>query len=160
MRKGLILLTGLGLGAGLMYMLDPDRGKRRRAYARDKFDRLRHRAEHAVGKTKRHTMNRIHGVIAGLKAFSRHEAPSDDVLAERVRSRMGRAVARPHAIEIKAARGRVTLRGRITANEADALLKCVSMVPGVAGVDNKLEVFAWSDEAPVVEQEKARAATM
>jgi hypothetical protein len=34
------LIGGLGLGAGLMYVFDPDRGKRRRAMARDKAESL------------------------------------------------------------------------------------------------------------------------
>lgn len=159
MRKGLILLTGLGLGAGLMYVFDPERGKRRRAFARDKVDHLRHRAIDAVGKTKRHTTNRIHGAVAGLEAFFRYEAAADDVLVERVRSRMGRVVARPHAINVRADRGRVRLGGRITANEVDNLLKCVSSVPGVLALENKLEIYEWADDAPVIEREQARAAT-
>ncbi|HYH46747.1 MAG TPA: hypothetical protein VEG34_13765 [Thermoanaerobaculia bacterium] len=35
-RNPLTLLGGVGLGAGLMYFLDPDDGRRRRALARDK----------------------------------------------------------------------------------------------------------------------------
>ena len=35
-RNPLTLLGGVGLGAGLMYLLDPDGGRRRRALARDK----------------------------------------------------------------------------------------------------------------------------
>ena len=36
MNKGLTFGAGLGLGTGIMYLLDPDRGKRRRALLRDK----------------------------------------------------------------------------------------------------------------------------
>ena len=35
MNRNLLLLGGIGLGAGLMYIFDPDRGRRRRATARD-----------------------------------------------------------------------------------------------------------------------------
>ncbi len=34
--KTIALLSGIGVGAALMYVLDPDRGRRRRALARDK----------------------------------------------------------------------------------------------------------------------------
>lgn len=47
--RGLALLGGLGLGAGLMYFLDPDRGQKRRTMLRDS---LTHTNE-AAGKTAR-----------------------------------------------------------------------------------------------------------
>ena len=37
MRKELVGLGGLGFGAALMYMFDPDRGSRRRALLSDKI---------------------------------------------------------------------------------------------------------------------------
>ena len=39
MTKESALIGGAGLGAGLMYLLDPDRGKRRRALVRDQAAR-------------------------------------------------------------------------------------------------------------------------
>ena len=36
-KQGMCVLSGLGLGAGLMYVFDPERGRRRRAMARDSW---------------------------------------------------------------------------------------------------------------------------
>lgn len=38
MNKAVALIGGAGLGAALMYIFDPDRGKRRRAVIRDKVE--------------------------------------------------------------------------------------------------------------------------
>ena len=38
-KIGIGLLTGIGLGSGLMFFLDPDRGKQRRAMVRDRAKR-------------------------------------------------------------------------------------------------------------------------
>ena len=51
MKKGLMLVGTIGLTAGLMYMFDPDKGKRRRALLRDKARRLVCEAESAIEKT-------------------------------------------------------------------------------------------------------------
>ena len=37
MNRGLALGAGLGIGTSVMYLFDPDRGKRRRALLRDKL---------------------------------------------------------------------------------------------------------------------------
>ena len=38
-KIGLGLITGIGLGAGLMFFLDPARGKQRRAFVRGRAER-------------------------------------------------------------------------------------------------------------------------
>lgn len=64
MRKVLLLVSGLGLGAGLMYMLDPDRGRRRRVLARRQVASYRHWTDHLLDQTRRtlgqqsHTLGR------------------------------------------------------------------------------------------------------
>ena len=45
MNKGVALIGGVGLGAALMYIFDPDRGKRRRALVQDKVTAVGHKAE-------------------------------------------------------------------------------------------------------------------
>jgi BON domain len=44
MKRGFLLLSGLGIGAGLAYLLDPAQGRRRRSRLRANVWRARHRA--------------------------------------------------------------------------------------------------------------------
>lgn len=64
LNKTLLLLGGVGLGAALMYILDPDQGRRRRALARDKIVSASNKTGRAIGKKSRHLRNRAQGVIA------------------------------------------------------------------------------------------------
>jgi hypothetical protein len=73
MQHRLSLLGGLGLGtglgAGLMYLLDPDGGRRRRALARDKAIHGMKVGGRSLRKTSVHLGNRTKGLVA--KAGSR-----------------------------------------------------------------------------------------
>ncbi len=53
MNKALLLVSGLGLGAGLMYMLDPEMGSRRRALAREQAEMYRRWPDDLVDHTRR-----------------------------------------------------------------------------------------------------------
>jgi hypothetical protein len=75
----LMLLGGVALGAGLMYILDPDRGRRRRALLRDQLVSASNKASDAVGKTSRDLSNRAQGVIAETsKALGLREAKAPE----------------------------------------------------------------------------------
>ncbi|HJQ70229.1 MAG TPA: BON domain-containing protein [Blastocatellia bacterium] len=148
MNKEVALISGIGLGAGLMYLLDPDRGRRRRAMARDKMVHLLHKADDAVGTTSRDVRNRARGLAAGATSLFGNDQPSDAVLVERVRSKMGRCVSHPGSIEVSASNGRVTLTGQILANEVADLLSCVGSIRGVEEIDNRLEVHSKGDRVP------------
>jgi uncharacterized membrane protein len=139
MNRNLLFLGGIGLGAGLMYIFDPDKGKRRRATARDATRHIANAFDDAVGKTSRDLSNRTQGLVAELDSIFRCEEADDDVVAERVRSKLGRAVSHPHAIHVAVNQGRVTLSGQILAREVDHLLKRVWSVRGVTGVESRLE---------------------
>jgi osmotically-inducible protein OsmY len=148
MNKGIGLISGIGLGAGLMYVLDPDRGKRRRALARDKMVRLLHKADDAVWTTSRDVRNRARGLAAEASSLFGSDTPSDDVLVERVRSKMGRCVSHPGAIAVTANNGRVTLTGPILADEVADLLSCVGSISGIDEIDNHLEVHSEAGGVP------------
>ncbi len=84
-----MLLTGMGIGAGLMYILDPDRGRRRRALARDKAVSTWNRSERYVGKVSRDVANRTRGLaheakraIAGEESEERQHRMAPDILSE------------------------------------------------------------------------------
>ncbi len=65
MDRTLSLLAGLGLGAGLMYLLDPQMGRRRRALVRDKAARLAHEAQDAAQVVGKDFGNRARGLASG-----------------------------------------------------------------------------------------------
>lgn len=156
MGRKLNLLGGVGIGAFLSYLLDPDRGRRRRALARDKAARLWSRGGRWAGGVSRDMGNRARGLVTQLQG-RREEAPVDeDVLVARVRSEIGRVVSHPRAIEVTASAGRVTLSGPILTREVEDLLSCVCSVRGVKGVDNRLEVHDEPGNVPGLQGEPSR----
>lgn len=128
------------LGAGLMALLDPQVGKRRRALLRDKANRAAHSVGDFAGMTWRDLSHRASGVAAGARGLVRGEEIPDEVLAERVRSKIGRLVSHPASIQVTAAQGRVTLAGPILEREVKGLLRGVKAIRGVTGVEDRLEI--------------------
>ncbi|MEX2264258.1 MAG: SRPBCC family protein [Bryobacteraceae bacterium] len=148
MKTGTSLIAGAALGAGLMYLADPARGRRRRAMVRDKARSLLNQTRDMIGKTSRDLSNRAHGLNAGWKhAFDDGEAP-DDIVAARVRSKIGRLVTHPSAIEVTAEGGVVTLHGPVLEREVEELLDGVAGVPGVRGVESRLEPHEQPGDVP------------
>ena len=135
------LLVGGALGALAMYFLDPHEGRRRRARTRDKMVHAGRRINQAGKVTARDTAHRARGVLATARKLFEHEEISDAVLVERVRAELGRAVSHPHALEVAADHGHVTLSGPVLSEEARALLRCVRGVPGVKAVSDRLTVY-------------------
>ena len=139
-QLGLGVLGAAGVGAGLMFLLDPDLGTRRRAILRDKLFSLSRLAAWATDKTSRDVKNRLYGTVVATKSrFSDTDVDtSDDILVERVRSQMGRTVSHPHAIHVSAKNSCVILSGEILSNELNGLIRAVSGVKGVKDVVNQL----------------------
>jgi uncharacterized membrane protein len=69
MEKTLAFFGGLGLGAGLMYLFDPDRGRRRRALVRDQGVHAAHEAQDALRTAGRDVRNRARGLAAETGAW-------------------------------------------------------------------------------------------
>jgi osmotically-inducible protein OsmY len=146
---------GAGVGAGLMYLGDPVQGRRRRALVRDKAVHLANQAGECAAATGRHLANRARGMV--IAAVSPAGATSDDVLTARVRSRLGRLVSHPHALDVKAHAGRVTLSGPVLTSEVEALTKGVEHVPGVMEVENRLDVHDTAANVPALQGGRSAA---
>ncbi|HEX6625995.1 MAG TPA: BON domain-containing protein [Pyrinomonadaceae bacterium] len=158
-RDVCLLLTGAGIGAAIMYILDPDRGNRRRALARDKLVAAGNKTSMYAGKLSRDLGNRAQGLVAETRARFRGEQVSDDVLVDRVKAELGRHAVHHRALDITANGGRVTLQGPALASEVDELLSAVASVRGVQGVDNQLEVHERADGISSLQGEVAAAAS-
>lgn len=150
MNSTLRLLAGIGLGAGAMYVFDPVRGRGRRALARDRVHRLGHEARDAAEVVARDAANRARGLWAETRSAMFGKTPGDRVLADRVRSRMGRYISHPRAVAVAAADGKIILSGPILDHEIDGLLACVERVPGVREVENRLESHRKADRHPAL----------
>lgn len=136
-----LFLGAAAAGAVSMYLLDPDHGRRRRAVMRDRLSSGMSRLDEASSVASRDLRNRARGLAHEVRArFTREEVP-DEILCERVRSRLGWAVSHPGAIEISALSGRVTLSGAVLEREYVRLLRTVWAVRGVADVEDRLAVY-------------------
>lgn len=156
MNKALRLMSVAGLGAGLMYLFDPDRGKRRRGLVRNKMAHLCRIASDAGGKTRRDIRNHLVGAFAEVESLFLEEPPSDDVLVARVRSKLGRVVSHPSAVEVKAIDGLIILTGQILADEVHPLLNSVISIRGVKNIENRLEAHEEADDIPALQGGRKR----
>lgn len=135
------LATGIGLGASIMYLLDPDRGNRRRAQVKDQMLASARDAAQGARSQVSDLRNRSKGKV---HEWGQRVAPDanvdDEKLVARVRSALGHRASNPSAIEVTSKDQEVTLHGPILAHEVDDLLHAVRAIPGVRRLDNRLEI--------------------
>lgn len=156
MNKALLLGAGFGIGTAAMFLLDPDRGKRRRALVRDKFALATRKTGECMEVTAHDLRNRTRGTIAAIKSRFSSEQVDDSVLVDRVRSKLGRIVSHPSAINVTAENGNVTLSGPILADEVPHLMSCVKWTRGVQEVNNNLEVHVEAGNHPALQGGRER----
>jgi hypothetical protein len=104
-----LLLVGAAIGAATMYLFDLDRGGRRRALLRDQAMKVSTNVRDVINAGSRDLgQPRVQPLPGRARSLLGPRKGTDDVLVERVRSKMGRYVGHPGAIEITAANGHVT----------------------------------------------------
>ena len=155
MKKVITVIGAAGTGAGLMYLFDPDRGRRRRAMLRNKAEHARRITVDAAGKTQRDVRNHLRGLVSEFGSLFQTDEVMDEVLVERVRAKMGRVVSHPHAVDVTVRDGEVILRGAILADEVHPLLNAIIEIDGIKNVSNWLQVHASAD-VPVLQGGRQR----
>ncbi len=129
---------GLFLGAGLMYLFDPVRGRRRRARIIEAVHHAERHERQLLAKAARDARHRVHGLTERVMHPPSSDV-SDTVIVGRVRSRLGRVVSHPRAVDVAVIDGRAILRGAIFAHEAPKAVAATRATPGVRVVIDRLE---------------------
>lgn len=141
-------LAGVAAGVAAIALLDPTRGARRRAGLVQKTIHKGKTLEGFSAKASRDVANRARGLFASLSAKLSSDEPSAEVLAERVRARLGRLTSHPGAVEVVAREGVVELRGPILDAEVNQVLQGVARVRGVRDVVDRLERHEEAGNTP------------
>jgi hypothetical protein len=140
-----ISLSAAGAGAGLMFLLDPNRGGRRRGLIGDKAVHLGKFMGKRLQRRGRDLGNRAQGILAETSARMSRETAVDEVLAQRVRSKIGRVLSHPRTIDVAAERGVVELRGSVLRSERRRAIRTAESVRGVRAVRHDA-LLTYTDE--------------
>jgi hypothetical protein len=157
-RNSALLL--MGIGAGLMYLLDPQMGNRRRALLRNKAAALQNDAERLWGNRSEDVRNRALGLAAKVASRLAPRQADDTALAARVKSELGRhMLTNPGALEVSAENGVVTLHGHVLADEVQRVVRKARRIPGVKRVENQLMVHQQPGGEPDLQTDLGTATT-
>jgi uncharacterized membrane protein len=138
MSKLLTFPGGMMLGAGLMYFLDPVRGRRRRARVNEVVHHAERVERELFAKASRDAQQRVVGLTERVKHRPSPDAP-DTVITQRVRARLGRAVSHARAIDVMVLDGRAIVSGPILEREAATAIAITRKTRGVIDVIDRLE---------------------
>lgn len=128
-----VLLLGAGVGAGLMYLLDPRGGAYRRSIVRDRLYSFGKDTLDQANRRSRDLIQRARGQQYELR--HRGEHVDDDTLAERARAQLGHVVSHPGALEIEAVGGCVIVRGPVLHGERNKIEDRLHKTRGVKRSD-------------------------
>ena len=145
------LLVSIGIGAGLMYFLDPQHGNRRRAMVRDQVNRWINSLDESINTARQDLRNRTRGVLSEWTAKLGDQGAPDWILEERVRSNLGRIARHTRAIDVRADGGYIYLGGPVLREDRDEIVKTASRTRGVYGVEDELQLFDNPQDIPALQ---------
>ena len=137
-------VVAAALGAVVAFLLDPDRGRARRAQLLDQGGATVRKGTRAIERTARQVQSAVTARVASARAGrGASAAPVDDVtLNDRVRSIVFRESGVPKdGLNINVERGIVVLRGEVPDEDArQALVSQVEKIDGVWSVRDLLHL--------------------
>lgn len=142
---GLALAAGAFAGVNAMYFFDPERGRRRRAWARDKAIHVMRESERTFDRGVRDFANRVQGAVCETAGVLIPRSIPDEILQERIRTRLGRLLTHPGSVEVTVKDGQVTLAGVALTDEMPRLLASLRCVAGMKSLDNRIAAYNRAD---------------
>ena len=158
--KAKTLLTSIGLGAGLMYFLDPQHGTRRRTMVIDRANRFVNNIDESIDIAVEDARNRARGFLSEMTARLSDQSAPDWILEERVRSNLGRLARHTRSLDIRADGGRIYLSGPVLRGEEDAIVKAALRTRGVHGVENQLQIVDNPQDIPSLQTSPMQGQSM
>ncbi len=147
------LLVSMGIGAGLMYFLDPQHGERRRTMVRDSANRFVNDLDDSIDMAVQDARNRARGILSEATARLSDQGAPDWVLEERVRANLGRVSRHVRPLTVTASGGNVILSGPVLRDEEDTIVKTTMRTRGVQGVENQMQIFDSPESIPPFQNE-------
>jgi len=148
----LMLLTGLAVGALLMYEADPHQGRQRRAQLQNRLSHTRRTVVSGVQQVMKQARERVSGLRReGLQGWKLNQSkPIDDhVLEARIRSKLAREPPALAGVVVLAQHGKVNLSGQIDLECEQKVLEQVAAIPGVTQVSHSWRYTSQDPPMPV-----------
>jgi hypothetical protein len=149
------LLTGLALGAGAMFVFDPQNGRRRRSLARDRAIKARNSVDRVISEDIPKRADYLSGFAEGARHKVRQMAEggsdrrpeNEHVLVDRVLSQVFRDPELPKGdVNVDADGTTVFLRGSVDSD--DLANKIEQRVRSVEGVDHVVNLINQPEADP------------
>jgi osmotically-inducible protein OsmY len=124
------------LGAGILYLLDPQAGARRRKMLRVQAHLAQQRGSEAVQRQAEYLKGKARDAAAGAQSMLHRagEAITDDALMASVREHLGSAIENASRVAVRIGNGIVTLSGSLSPEEAEEAAAATRKVEGVRDV--------------------------
>ena len=138
-RKVFRLAVVSGAGAAAAYFFDPDRGKARRAQARDQAEAVIRRRQAEAEREAQHAANIAEGEVAEARGAG-VPRPVDDVeVVNVIKQALSALDVDTTDVTVESVDGVVSVRGQIASREAQAKVEeAITRTPGVVEVQSFL----------------------
>lgn len=136
MKERSVVPAAAVAGALAAYFFDPDRGRRRRAIARDKTAATFRKLTRRAGQRARYMEGHIEGAAHAVRPDGMRRDVDDVTLKHKIESEVLRDYE-PGAVNVNVDDGVAFLRGQLRRpDDVRSLERAVSRVPGIRAVEN------------------------